>query len=224
MESLIARSSVTGHHTNVLQNHRKRNRPVHPPSGQKLTIAAKAQSHLEPQAPQNASRKKRRTEHPPERPPEPEPTEPTEDNTPDTDGVTERPIRAKRHSKTPYGSEAKPTQLRYYSGGWCEVLDRAKKAYQIFLVTNYALPSRKRGLQEARDILAEEIVHYEEDGTPLEEGHYDPKHMSILVYLRTDSAPFFLTTYSIDLQRRCYISFKHEDDSSPNCPPPLWFV
>jgi hypothetical protein len=50
--------------------------------------------------------------------------------------------RAPRHSKTPSGSSAKPTQLHYYQFVDRDILIRAKDLFEVFLCTKDPFPKK----------------------------------------------------------------------------------
>lgn len=78
--------------------------------------------------------------------------------------------RAKRNSKTPHDNPAKPTQLKFYRGGWVDVLELAKKFFRHHIAIKCAFPDRETEFRSATDCLTEAIKQWEDDGGEVEEG------------------------------------------------------
>jgi hypothetical protein len=77
----------------------------------------------------------------------------------------------KRRSRTSNG-DIRPTQLRFYSGTWVDVLIAAKNNYRLFIHNEDPFPERTAiSLDDARGCLLEAIGKFrEETQLPLDEG------------------------------------------------------
>ena len=77
--------------------------------------------------------------------------------------------RAKRYSKMPYHNKGKPSQLRFYRGGWVEVLEKAKKFFRLYITKMNAWPDRDTHLKEAAACVEKAISEYNDAGEELED-------------------------------------------------------
>jgi hypothetical protein len=61
-------------------------------------------------------------------------------------------------------TEPHPTQLRFYSGSWVDVLKDAKYHYRLYIHTEEAFPERSReSLSEAHNYLLEAIAKFQKE-------------------------------------------------------------
>jgi hypothetical protein len=91
---------------------------------------------------------------------EPESAEESEDQTQQ---------RAKRYSKTPYGSNrGDPTQLQFYKGQWVDILEQAKQRFRDYVSNHCGFPERGTHLRHATNCLTEAMAAHSADG-----GTYD---------------------------------------------------
>lgn len=76
-----------------------------------------------------------------------------------------------RRSRTSNG-DIRPTQLRFYSGTWVDVLIAAKNNYRLFVHTDDPFPERTAAsLEDAHGCLLEAIGKFrEESQLPLDQG------------------------------------------------------
>lgn len=81
--------------------------------------------------------------------------------------------RAKRHSKTPYKSNARdPTQLQFYSGTWVDILELAKKYFRLWIATGVNFPEREKHLSNATECLTKAIDKHHQEGSEVEDGKF----------------------------------------------------
>ena len=67
-----------------------------------------------------------------------------------------------------------PTQLRFYSGSWADILKDAKNHYRLFIHADDPFPERNRNtLVDAHNCLVEAIGKFQEEvGHPIDEGSF----------------------------------------------------
>ncbi|KAF8800630.1 hypothetical protein BYT27DRAFT_7262788 [Phlegmacium glaucopus] len=141
----------------VLEDHRMRNRPVHPPHPEALANAAAHQSYGH----------------------QLEDDDLEADENEDDDSSTHR---AHRYSKTPRDAEPKPTTMKYYPSGWQTMLEMAKNNMRRHVALVNAFPQRDRDLKEATLILNNTVTEYQRiEGNALEPEYSPDRDMSILV-------------------------------------------
>ena len=86
----------------------------------------------------------------------------------DEDAQAERPKQ--RRSRTS-NDNIRPSQLRFYSGTWIDVLIAAKNNYRLFIHNVDPFPERTAAsLDDARDCLLDAIGKFKESQHPLEDG------------------------------------------------------
>jgi hypothetical protein len=89
----------------------------------------------------------------------------------DESTVPPKAKRAKRHSKTPYKSNAADaTQLQFYTGTWVDILELAKKYFRLWIATTMNFPEREKYLNGATDCLTQAIDKHRQEGSKVEDG------------------------------------------------------
>ena len=80
--------------------------------------------------------------------------------------------RAKRHSRTPYGSSTNPTQLQFYPLQWAKVLEQAKNKWRLYLLVTWAFPKRRKSdtTTALKECLTTAIADHEADSGLVEKG------------------------------------------------------
>lgn len=144
----------------MLQEHRERNRPVHPPNMRTLGVASSTQRRLQQAASfddENSS---------------------DNDNGQAQSELDEENVtthqRARRNSKIPHGGTIpKPTTLKYYSKPWQSMLMLAKNNMRRHVALVNAFPERDHHLCEAENILIKTITEYKEEHV-LDDSKFSP--------------------------------------------------
>jgi hypothetical protein len=161
----------------VVEDHRARNRPVHPPHPENLANAA-AYQRLRHQLQQKETAEDALIQD----------GEDDEDDEGDTNEADFQK-RANHHSKTPWGTAPKPTTLRYYSQSWQGVLAVAKSRMRRHIALVHAFPRREADLSVATKLISNALGEYItlEHHLPMEPGLFFlcsffsyPDHNSIL--------------------------------------------
>jgi hypothetical protein len=67
-------------------------------------------------------------------------------------------------------NNGRPMQLEFYPGAWVSILERAKKYFHVWLVTNHAWPERDIHLADAETCLTAAIEEYSRGGQRIDEG------------------------------------------------------
>jgi hypothetical protein len=146
--------------TDVVQEHRNRNRQPRPPNEAALSSSREGlDQHL------RALDGRCRTGHT-VMPSEVEPS------TPEAPASSRAPVqapsnhhRASRNSiNPPTDSNASGAMLRYYRPDWQAVLKNAKNLYRFWLATKIAYPSSVQGYREANESIQEAIAHFKLEG------------------------------------------------------------
>ncbi|KAF8808096.1 hypothetical protein BYT27DRAFT_7211689 [Phlegmacium glaucopus] len=142
----------------VLEDHRMRNHPIHPPHPEALANAAARQSYGHQLKDDDLKA----------------------DENEDDDSSTHQ---ARRYSKTPRDAEPKPTTMKYYPPGWQTMLEMAKNNMRRHVALVNAFPRRDRDLKEATLILNNTVTEYQRiEGNALEPEYSPDRDMSILVF------------------------------------------
>ena len=148
--------------SDVLEDHRARNRPVQPPRPEVLANAA-AYQNLTRQLQEKAAKEDALIQD-------------EDGNVTDASDGDDSVVqgRANRHSKTPYNAAPKPTTLRYYSTSWWGVLECAKHRMRRHVALVHAFPRREADLGVSSKLIANSRAEYLEydDHLPLEPGFF----------------------------------------------------
>jgi len=128
----------SGNTRDILDDHRRQNRPNKTPSQQQLLNAAKRQL----QGTNNAG------------------DSDVEDSQSEEEGSLR--TRARRHKP----AEANPKTAGHYSECWREAIDRAKEQFRRFVMLYNLFPSRDAHLQDAARILSKVIADERSEGKP----------------------------------------------------------
>jgi hypothetical protein len=140
--------------TDVLQDHRARNRANKPPDQEQLLAAANRQL-------QGVSNEN-----------EEDDDEEDDDEEEHEEETADGSIRAQRHSKS--NGEAKPTTARYYPGAWRVAIIKAKTLFRRFVVLHNLFPLRDLHLQDAATILSKTIADLKSKATEDNPIVFDP--------------------------------------------------
>jgi hypothetical protein len=136
--------------TNIVQEHRRKNRAPRAPRPDKLLQFNSAAG------PSNGVAT-------PAQPTAPPRTSSETASTPASGGR-----QARNTVNPPTDENAQPTMLRYYSPEWQAVLRKAKATYRGWLVSENAYPSMKAGKNEAVEAIEEAIAEFEMEGGVLD--------------------------------------------------------
>ena len=79
-------------------------------------------------------------------------------------------MQAKRDIDPHKTDNGRPMQLEFYPGAWVGILERAKKYFHVWLVTNCAWPECNVHLADAENCLKAAIEEYSEEGQRIDEG------------------------------------------------------
>jgi hypothetical protein len=149
---------IQDHIVDMLQEHRKRNRPVHPPNMQKLGHATTIQHRVQQAVSFNDNNDNGEVANRSDK---------EEDSEEESSPIRER---ERRHSKVLDGAAPKPTTMKYYSKSWQSVLLIAKNNFRRYVALVHAFPDREKHLKEATHILRDTIAKYTEEGNELDDG------------------------------------------------------
>ena len=94
------------------------------------------------------------------------------DNTAQSDG-SEEPVK-KRTKRNSQHHDAKPTQLQFYPGHWCDVLEWVKEFFYLWMIKECPFPQRDSHLVNAKDALKAAMEEFEENGSIVEDGKSMP--------------------------------------------------
>jgi hypothetical protein len=99
----------------------------------------------------------------------------------DEDECTQVNEPKQRRSRTSNG-DIRPSQLRFYSGSWVDVLIAAKNNFRLFIHNEDPFPERTAAsLEDARNCLLDAIGTFrEENQLPLDEGKLDQSNKDLL--------------------------------------------
>lgn len=149
---------VQSHPIDVVEAHRARNRPVHPPGLDNLAKAATRQFNQTAFEDQDEDENENDND---------------KDNQSDNENSDENgPIhrRARRYSKKSRDAAPKPTTMKYYPPGWKAMLNIAKNKMRRHIALINAFPRRETDLKVASLIVSNTIEEYKEEGNILEPG------------------------------------------------------
>ena len=168
--------------TDVVEAHRARNRPVHPPALANLAKAAARQLNQtafgdqDEDENENEGNKDNDDEDSDENDAIDGRARPhskrSRDADDDEDSDEDVPInqRARRYSKRSSDAAPKPTTMKYYPPGWKAMLNMAKNKMRRHIALINAFPRREMDLKVASLIISNAIEEYKEEGSILESG------------------------------------------------------
>ena len=82
---------------------------------------------------------------------------------------SEEPVK-KRAKRNLQHHDAKPTQLQFYLGHWCDVLEQAKEFFRLWMIKECPFPQRDLHLVNAEASLKAAMEEFEENGSLVEDG------------------------------------------------------
>lgn len=92
------------------------------------------------------------------------------DEDPQSDNSEPPRKRVKRNS---IHHNARPTQLRFYTGAWVDILERAKQYFRLWLIKECPFADREVNLPDARRALKRAIEEFEAKDIEVEDGKQD---------------------------------------------------